>query len=99
MDRGCAVQSSYVELIILLLRVYFRIELEMFLSEIAAMPSGMFLILFPGHLHRGDQRQDPRSPAEERALGTLPHSCLDRAVMGTAQGKGPRSSDKYFTEP
>lgn len=98
-ERGHVVQSFHVELIILLLRAYFRIELEMPLSEIAAMPSGMFLILFPGHLHRGDQRQDPCSPAEERALGTLPHSCLDRAVMGTAQGKGPRSSHKYFTEP
>lgn len=69
------------------------------LSVIAAMPSGMCLILFPGHLHRGDQRQDPHSPAEERAPGTLPHSRLDGAVMGTAQGKGMRSSDKYFTEP
>lgn len=68
------------------------------LSESAAMPSGMFIILFPGHLHCGDQRQDPRSPAEERAAGTVPHSCLDRAVMGTAQAQGPRSSDKYFTE-
>lgn len=54
------------------------------LSVIAAVPSGMFLILFPGHLHRGDQRQDPHSPAEERAPGTLPHSRLDGAVMGTA---------------
>lgn len=64
--------------------VYFRIKLEMALSEIAAMLSGTVLILLPGHLHCGDQRQDPHSPAEERTLGTLPHNCLDWAVMGTA---------------
>lgn len=59
-----------------------RIESEMSLPEVAATPSGMFIILFAGHLHCGDERQDPRSPAEERAAGTVPHSCLDRAVTG-----------------
>lgn len=57
-------------------------------SENAAMPSGMLLILFPGYLHCGDQRQNAHSPAEERAPGTLPNSRVDRAVMSKAQGKG-----------
>lgn len=67
----------------LFLWVYFRFKLEMTLSEIAAVPSGMVLILFPGHLHCGDQRQDPHSPAEECAPGALPHDCVDGAVTGT----------------
>lgn len=65
----------------------------MALSEIAAVPSGVVLILLPGHLHCGDQRQDPHSPAEECTLGTLPHNCLDGAVTGT------RASGKDSAEP
>lgn len=83
----------------LFLWVYFRIKLEMALSEIAAMPSEMALILLPGHLHCGDQRQDPHSPAEECTLGTLPHNCLDGAVMGTARWGAPGPLTRILQSP
>lgn len=83
--------------IILLSRVHFSTLLETPLSENAAMPSGMLLIPFPGHLHRGDQRQDPHSPAAERAAGTLPHSRVDGAMTSSTQ-TGLRPLDKYFVE-